>query len=100
MFRNETVDALRAAAALSVCFFHFTHGQSYFQDVSIVRPAGAFGWLGVEVFFVISGFIVPYSMARAGYRLAMWPRFMAKRLGHLIGGADAAAAKAIEGVLK
>ena len=32
------------------------------------------------MFFVISGFIVPYSMARAGYRLALWPSFMAKRL--------------------
>jgi peptidoglycan/LPS O-acetylase OafA/YrhL len=45
-----------------------------------MRPAGAFGWVGVEVFFVISGFVVPYSMARANYALALWPRFMAKRL--------------------
>ena len=78
--RNETVDALRGAAALAVCFFHFTSGQSYFAEVSYLRPAGAFGWIGVEVFFVISGFIVPYAMKQANYTLSLWPRFMAKRL--------------------
>jgi peptidoglycan/LPS O-acetylase OafA/YrhL len=78
--RNETVDVLRAVAAIMVCLFHFTNGQHHFWEVSVLRPVGAFGWMGVEVFFVISGFIVPYSMARANYMLALWPRFMAKRL--------------------
>src|SRR5262249_41982624 len=58
--------------ALSVCVFHLNFG--------ILRPWTSYCWLGVEVFFVISGFIVPYSMARAGYRLTLWPQFMMKRL--------------------
>ena len=77
--RNETVDALRGLAALSVCFFHFTNG-THFRATSYLAPIGAYGWLGVEVFFVISGFIVPYAMLRAGYTLSAWPTFMVKRL--------------------
>ena len=71
--RNQTVDALRAIAALWVCLFHFTAGSG----------VGTYGYLGVTIFFVISGFIVPYSMMRAGYTLAAWPTFMLKRLVRL-----------------
>ena len=71
--RNQVVDALRAIAALWVCLYHFTGGIGI----------GSFGYLGVMIFFVISGFIVPYSMVRAGYVIAAWPRFMLKRLVRL-----------------
>lgn len=71
--RNQTVDALRAIAALWVCLWHFTAGTG----------VGAYGYLGVTIFFVISGFIVPYSMLRGGYTIAAWPTFMLKRLVRL-----------------
>lgn len=71
--RNQTVDALRAIAALCVCLFHFTSATG----------VGAHGYLGVTMFFVISGFIVPHSMMRGGYTIAAWPRFMLKRLVRL-----------------
>jgi peptidoglycan/LPS O-acetylase OafA/YrhL len=71
--RNQTVDALRAFAALWVCLWHFTAGTG----------VGAHGYLGVTVFFVISGFIVPYSMLRGGYTIDAWPRFMLRRLVRL-----------------
>ena len=71
--RNHTVDALRAFAALWVCLFHFT----------VATGVGAYGYLGVTIFFVISGFIVPYSMVRGGYTIAAWPTFMLKRLARL-----------------
>lgn len=70
---------LRAVAALAVCFFHFTRFD-YFADVSIIEPICRYGALGVEVFFVTSGFIVPYAMLRSGYTLSAWPTFMSKRL--------------------
>jgi peptidoglycan/LPS O-acetylase OafA/YrhL len=66
-------DALRAFAALWVCLYHFTGGVG----------VGAFGYLGVTIFFVISGFIVPYSMVRSRYVMAAWPRFMLRRLVRL-----------------
>ena len=71
--RNHTVDALRALAALWVCLFHFTAATGI----------GTYGYLGVTIFFVISGFIVPYSMMRGGYTIAAWPTFMLKRLARL-----------------
>jgi peptidoglycan/LPS O-acetylase OafA/YrhL len=80
ILRNETVDALRAFAALGVCLFHFTFGTQHFADVSVLHQAGGYGALGVVVFFTISGFIVPHAMARANYEISLWPRFMAKRL--------------------
>ena len=55
----------------------------HFGPTSFLAPVGAYGWLGVEVFFVISGFIVPYAMLRAGYTLSAWPTFMVKRLVRL-----------------
>jgi peptidoglycan/LPS O-acetylase OafA/YrhL len=77
--RNETVDMLRALAALAVCLFHFTRFD-YFTGVSVIEPICRYGSLGVEVFFVTSGFIVPYAMQRGGYTLRAWPTFMWKRL--------------------
>ena len=76
--RIEIVGALRGLAALAVCWFHFTFGQQ-----ALLRRSGAFGWLGVHVFFVISGFIIPYSMYRSGYRLRNYLRFTLKRLARL-----------------
>lgn len=78
--RNETVDALRGFAALAVCFFHFSNDVGPFATVSSLPPWVAYGRYGVDVFFVISGFIVPYAMARANYSLAIWHRFMVRRL--------------------
>ncbi|MEO5903218.1 MAG: acyltransferase family protein [Gemmatimonadaceae bacterium] len=35
----------------------------------------------MEVFFVVSGFIIPYSLYRGGYRLRLhWRRFVTKRI--------------------
>lgn len=59
--RNETVDALRGLAALGVCVFHYTLTA---QPGGWLRTVGDYGRLGVDVFFVISGFIVPHAMLR------------------------------------
>src|SRR6185436_8028950 len=79
--RLAGVDALRGVAALAVCWFHFTNGNPQFLPDGWLKQSGAFGWLGVEVFFVISGFIVPYAMRRRGYDAGRdWARFVAKRV--------------------
>jgi peptidoglycan/LPS O-acetylase OafA/YrhL len=39
--------------------------------------------MGVEMFFVISGFIIPFSLHKAGYRLENFGRFLAKRIARL-----------------
>lgn len=63
--RLETLDALRLLAALAVVLFHFgfrglTLGLT---DVSLpaYEPVLKYGYLGVQLFFVISGFVIAYS---------------------------------------
>lgn len=81
--RLANVDALRGLAALSVAWFHFTHGNPNFLPEGLMKSSGTWGWLGVEVFFVISGFVLPFSLQRAGYQLVDFWRFLAKRLMRL-----------------
>jgi len=66
--RIAIVDSLRGIAALAVAWYHFTNG-GHLLTAGVLKSSGEFGWLGVEVFFVISGFIIPYSMFRSGYQL-------------------------------
>ena len=69
MVRSPNVDVLRAIAALAVAWFHFTNGQPVFlDDRSLLKLSGAYGYLGVPVFFVISGFVIPYSLDGMKYR--------------------------------
>jgi peptidoglycan/LPS O-acetylase OafA/YrhL len=79
--RLQIVEALRGFAALSVVWFHLTNQYSD----NWVRATGALGWLGVEVFFVISGFIIPYSISKLEYAYGLrdFPRFIMRRIFRL-----------------
>jgi exopolysaccharide production protein ExoZ len=49
------IDAIRLIAALMVALFHYTwHNRFTFQYMP-------FGWVGVEIFFVVSGFVIANS---------------------------------------
>lgn len=78
------VEYLRGLASLAVAWLHVTYVYGL-DGASWVSACGSLGWLGVDVFFVISGFIVPYSIARAYpcYRIADFPHFCLKRLARL-----------------
>nr|WP_075223218.1 acyltransferase [Acuticoccus yangtzensis] len=71
---------MRGLAALAVTWFHLTGGHE-----SVIRMSGYYGWLGVEVFFVISGFVIPLSIARGfgTFRLADVPDYLIRRLVRL-----------------
>ena len=78
--RMVVLDALRGFAAVAVALVHFTIGMnsSWFQRVC------HWGWLGVDVFFVISGFVIPLALARARYCFPSgYLPFLAKRLVRL-----------------
>lgn len=74
-----TIDAMRGIAALSVCLFHF--GGSGLVKLATPITSAATGWgvHGVDIFFVISGFVIPYVLLRSGYRWRSAPRFLARR---------------------
>src|SRR5438874_1620600 len=79
--RIAILDPLRGLAALGVAWFHFTHGNPVFLPTGTLKASGQYGWTGVAAFFVISGFVLPYSMHRAGYRVrSHWRTFALKRL--------------------
>lgn len=80
--RLGTVDCLRGVAALSVAWYHCTNGSGVLHE-GWLRSSGSYGWLGVEMFFVISGFIVPYSLYAAGYHGRDFGRFLVKRIARL-----------------
>lgn len=82
--RVEILEPLRGLAALAVAWFHFSNGGNLVDAGTWLQTTGAGGWRGVEVFFVISGFILPFSMHRAGYRFPTDAgRFVAKRVVRL-----------------
>ena len=78
--RIYLVEYLRGLAALSVAWFHLTN--QYAAGISPARISGSYGWLGVEVFFVISGFVIPLSLAKlqTRYTLRQFPQFMVRRV--------------------
>lgn len=78
--RMATVDALRGIASFGVAWFHFTHGNPDFLPAGLLKSSGEYGWLGVPMFFVISGFVIPYALYKAQYELPQYGRFLAKRI--------------------
>lgn len=74
--RLVTLDYLRGIAALMVCACHFSDAL----PKSIGATVHDLGPLGVQIFFVISGFIIPYGLERSRYTPRSVLRFLAKRL--------------------
>lgn len=74
------LDALRAVAALSVCLFHYSGGMMPKLVVPAVTAVFAKGYMGVDIFFVISGFIIPYSLVGKNHRIVGFFTYLKKRI--------------------
>ena len=72
------LDLLRGIASLGVCVFHYTNGAFTTFNNPVAYFIGHRGALGVEIFFVISGFIIPYALLRSNYQLKDFKKFMIK----------------------
>lgn len=76
-----SIVVMRGIASLMVCFFHFSYGnKKYLPEDNIIRILGECGRSGVEIFFVISGFIIPYSMFIKNYTIKNMGSFFLKRV--------------------
>lgn len=64
--RLLALDSLRAIAALAVLFYHYTRGYERVVGPHIQPvPSLEFGYLGVDLFFVISGFVIAWTLQRS-----------------------------------
>ena len=75
-----SLDYLRGFAAVSVCLFHFTTNLNYLPDDDAVKQSFSSGHFGVQIFFIISGLVIPYSMAKGNYTISKFFIFLKKRL--------------------
>lgn len=74
------VSKLRGFAAVSVFLFHVVCvSTGYFTDGLVVRFFN-YGKYGVQFFFMISGFVITYSMLRGKYTNRSFFTFLAKRI--------------------
>lgn len=78
------IDALRFICAISVVFFHLTYHTGTHRDMFWV------GWIGVQVFFIISGFVIAQSVQDTDFKNFLRSRFLrlypAALICALIGG--------------
>ena len=65
--RLQSVECLRGVAAFVVMWYHIV-GWAHL-DLLWLKMSAAYGGVGVPMFFVISGFIIPYSMGAHGFVL-------------------------------
>jgi peptidoglycan/LPS O-acetylase OafA/YrhL len=75
------IDALRGLAALAVVGFHFYSGSPLKEHLSQIFPHAITsflenGHLAVEIFFVISGFVIAHSIGKAIVTLRTSIRFI------------------------
>lgn len=85
--RVGVVDALRGLASFAVCWYHLVYADGAFGGggavASVLRDSARNAWTGVEVFFVISGFVIPLALFRTRYRVRSYGSFILKRIVRL-----------------
>lgn len=72
--RMAAIDGLRAIAVLMVVAFHYLGRWPNDYTGLSIAPMFEFGWLGVDLFFVISGYCIAMTAQRTGSLATFWGR--------------------------
>ena len=76
-----SIGLMRGIASAMVCLYHLTNGnRRLLPDDNILRTSGWWLHTGVEIFFMISGFIIPYSMYVNNYSIKNIGTFFKKSI--------------------
>lgn len=75
----KSLDFLRGFAALGVVLYHFSGLLLPTLNPNYLTQTLSFGEFGVQVFFVISGFIIPFSMYKANYTISKFGTHLLRR---------------------
>lgn len=76
------IESLRAIAALMVLCFHllsFEGINGKLIENDLIREYSKFGAQGVELFYLISGFVIYFSLSRINFTIQMYPKYLLKR---------------------
>ncbi|MEZ4394112.1 MAG: acyltransferase [Polyangiales bacterium] len=81
--RFTLIDGLRGVAAVSVMIYHYCNGDMRPYLAQVIPAWTLFaarkGWIGVQVFFVLSGFVIAYAIGRREMTLGGAARFALRR---------------------
>lgn len=82
--RQPELDVLRGAAAMAVVMFHYfykgpSEGWIGVQQSAALSAISAYGYLGVHLFFMISGYVIMMTAQAATFR-----QFVASRVSRLL----------------
>lgn len=73
------INSLRGIAALSVVFYHFICKTVDYIESEYMLDIFHYGQKGVQLFFIISGIVIPLSMINSNYKLKNFGKFITKR---------------------
>jgi len=79
-YQIPVIISLRGLSATAVCFYHFICTTIGFIDNERVLSVFHYGKFGVNLFFIISGVVIPISMISGDYKLSRWISFLGKRI--------------------
>ena len=81
------IETLRAFAACSVMGFHFITWNNGIGDIywnETVKGIATYGAQGVELFYIISGFVITFALTRSEYRIIHYGKYVLKRVIRII----------------
>ena len=74
----QSIQLLRGLASFGVMLSHTS--AALLPKTNIFQPISEFGSVGIYVFFIISGFIIPYSMFQNSYHIRNFKNLMLRRI--------------------